>query len=100
MISFSSPVPAKSLGLQDFKTRLNSWCDFDVAADHLGVVLGLWKDQATFGQRKWVFWSANPLGEILHEILLKMVTEGILLENKRDLQFRWNELYIWEDRDA
>jgi hypothetical protein len=74
--------------------RLREWQDFDVAAYDLGVVLGLFADTPEGGwwldhAPKWVFWSDNPLGNALHELLQQLVTIRVLESNEHG-QYRWN----------
>jgi hypothetical protein len=72
------------------RTRLATWTDFDVAAYHLGVVLGLlpeWPEATAWGEHKWVFWSANPLGDTLYMILRTLTSLGVLEHDGE--AFRW-----------
>jgi len=72
------------------RDRLAEWTDFDVAGYHLGVVLGLlpeWPEGEAWGDHKWVFWSANPLGDALYMMLRNLTSLGIL-EHNGDA-FRW-----------
>lgn len=72
------------------KERLLDWTDFDVAGYQLGVVLGLlpeWPKGEAWGPHKWVFWSANPLGDALYEMLRSLVTLGVL--ERSGEAFRW-----------
>ena len=73
------------------KERLKEWTDFDVALYGLGVVIGIFEKDTWFdNNQKWIFWSNNPLGNTLHEILGKLVSTGILEENDYG-QFRWKD---------
>ena len=86
-----APLPPHLVGA--LKERLIDWTDFDVAGYQLGVVLGLlpeWPKGEAWGEHKWVFWSANPLGDALYEMLgdeLKHRTTGEWLEllNQNDI---------------
>jgi hypothetical protein len=80
--------------MKTLRERLADWHDFDGAAYELGVVLGLFPE---FGQEpgqdpwhgtKGIFWSANPLGDVLNEMLHKLVEVGML--DFDDERFRWN----------
>lgn len=77
------------------KELLVEWTDFDYAAFQVGVVFGLWppegEDQASFRlKNKHVFWTNNPLGNALHQILNSLVKCGILeRRDEPDLQYRW-----------
>ena len=66
--SWGSPLPE----------HLRDWVDWDGAAYWLAVTLGLMKDEPGLFQTraKHVFWSANPVGEMLYAMLDKMVAAG------------------------
>lgn len=66
--------------------RLKDWQDPDFAQFHLGVVLGLFDDLRP--PPKWVFGSANPLADVLNDLLQQLVRSG-LLELNDDAQYRW-----------
>lgn len=70
--------------------RLSEWTDVDVAEYHMGIVLGVLPkpvDGETEGDHfrrlKEVFWTANPLGDAMFGILVKMVETGILEQQPR-----------------
>ena len=77
-----------------FQEKLKDWTDFDGAAYELGVALSIFKDFREEGGMwldhapKWVFWTNNPLGNSLCEMLEEMVSVGILEKNDES-QFRW-----------
>jgi hypothetical protein len=81
------PIPRSTLS-----ERLKDWQDFDVAEYSLGVVLGLFKEEV--GKPifdcapKWIFWSNNPLGNVLSIILQQLCAIGVL-ETNEETQFRW-----------
>jgi hypothetical protein len=85
------------------KIRLATWKDWDSAAYELGVCLGLWGDAgAPLWEDPWhglkhIFWTANPLGEALHNMLLELVTAGVLEAQEDKLSFRWNPNYDAND---
>ncbi|GAA2556550.1 hypothetical protein GCM10010435_29030 [Winogradskya consettensis] len=74
-----------------FEDDLADWTHWDGAAFRLGRALGLFTDRG-FTESKWVFWTANPLGDGLHEALLALVQAGVLdrREEPDDEQFRWH----------
>lgn len=82
-----------------FKDRLTGWLDWDCAAYELGVCLGLWIDfgapswEDPWHGLKWIFWTDNPLGNTLHNMLLNMVEVGILESKDDNEHFRWNPNY-------
>jgi len=71
---------------------LADWEDWDVAEFALGAAIGLWgPSHPLFLHDKWVFWSNNPLGNALHEVLLRLADVGVLEHrDEPDDQFRWN----------
>ncbi|MEU1410678.1 hypothetical protein [Streptomyces sp. NPDC005731] len=69
---------------------LADWTDYDAAGFELGKILGVFPANATFGGVKRMFWvDGYPLGEMLVDLLDRMVEAGVLLRNE-DLQYRWN----------
>jgi hypothetical protein len=68
---------------------LAEWTDVDSAQYELGRRIGLFTDRA-FQQVKWVFWTENPLGRALWDMLHSLVNAGVLeYRDEPDHQFRW-----------
>ena len=68
--------------------RLAEWRDWDGAAFELGVVLGLF-EEGDWLKNKGIVWSANPVGDVLHEILLTLTRAGLLERREEpDVAFR------------
>lgn len=86
-------TPAGSLQLRN---SLGNWVDYDVAACHLAVSLGIVPSATGFCGKKWVFWSANPIGDRLHQMLLDLVELGVLENDEEECKFRWNPAFDWE----
>ncbi len=83
---------------------LREWTEIDVAAFHAGVALGIIpplsdeKEIYNFGDKKWIFWTENPLGSLLFDLLENLVKLGILEKHKTDDQlYRWNSGFKWND---
>lgn len=75
----------------DLSEGLAGWTDWDGAAFLVGRSLGIFGDSETFTKVKWVFWTDNPLGNALHEVLLQLVGAGVLERREEpDEQFRWS----------
>lgn len=75
----------------DLSEGLADWTDWDGAAFLVGCSLGIFGDSETFTKVKWVFWTDNPLGNALHEVLLQLVGAGVLERREEpDEQFRWS----------
>lgn len=69
---------------------LDDWNYWDGAAYEVGRSLGIFGESETFLQVKGVFWTDNPMGNALHEILLQLVSAGVLERREEpDEQFRW-----------
>jgi len=87
----------KSTQLKDL---LSAWSDPDGAIFSLGVSLGLWPDDwLNYGLKyKWIFWSANPLGERLYDCLIKLVEVGMIIESE-ERQYKWNPDFTVESYD-
>lgn len=80
--------------------HLEEWTDIDVAAYRLAVALGLMAPPQPdagpfdFGGRKDLFWTDNPLGNLMFRTLEEMVTLGALDTHPNDEHlFRWNRDY-------
>ncbi|MFD5617547.1 hypothetical protein [Streptomyces yangpuensis] len=75
----------------DLSQELAEWTDWDGAAFVVGRSLGIFAENETFTQVKGVFWTNNPLGNALHEVLLQLAAAGVLehREEPDDIQFRW-----------
>jgi hypothetical protein len=81
--------------------RLHDWLDWDSAAYWLAVCLGLMEDEPELFETraKHVFWSNDPVGNMLYAILDQMVAVGLLeTRDEPDKQFRWNAAFrvSWE----
>lgn len=78
--------------------QLEEWTDLDVAQYELGRTLG-WFAGQSFRDVKHVFWTDNPVGTALYEVL-QVLTEAGMLEYRdgpTDNQFRWNPAVHRED---
>ncbi|MFD9635355.1 hypothetical protein, partial [Streptomyces violascens] len=74
----------------DLSERLAEWTDWDGAAFLVGSSLGMFGESETFTKAKAVFWTDNPMGNALHEVLLQLVAAGVLERREEpDEQFRW-----------
>lgn len=83
---------------------LKDWTEIDAAAFHIGVDLGIIppltdeKEIYNFGGKKWVFWTENPLGTALFNILEILVSADILEKHDEDDHlYRWNADFDWEN---
>ena len=80
-------------------TNLMEWTDWDIAAYYVAQSLGIVSETEKFANVKFVFWTDNPLGNALHEILKSLVSCEILeLQEEPDTQYRWNKRFKgdWE----
>ena len=79
---------------------LTEWTDWDVAGFSLAVCLGLMPAQEGWGLTKPVFWSDNPIGNVLYQILDELVAIEVLERREEpDRQYRWNPRFkgSWEE---
>jgi hypothetical protein len=81
--------------------RMVEWTDQDCAAAAIAQHLGLidFEKHPFQTSSKHVFWTANPIGDLLTAMLYEMVEVGILeFRDEPDLQFRWNPNFegSWE----
>ena len=93
----------KDLAIHGLRPSLKTWTEIDVAAFHAGVALGIVpplsdeKNLYGFGDKKWIFWTENPLGSMLFDLLETMVTLNILEKHEGDDHlYRWNATFDWE----
>ena len=84
------------------KDVLNDWLDRDSAAFAIAVSLGILAREANYQNTsvKYVFWSRNPLGDMLYDHLDKLVRVGIveLRVTEDDDLYRWDPMFkgMWE----
>jgi hypothetical protein len=80
--------------METLRVALANWTDFDASAHMLAQCLGIKPPQLRMKDVKWVYWSENPLGTMLHSTLERL-SELRALEKREepDLQYRWNSDY-------
>ncbi|MFF5076474.1 hypothetical protein ACFY36_05445 [Actinoplanes sp. NPDC000266] len=66
---------------------MSDWRDSDSAGYELAVALGALPPDE-FTEHKWVFWTANPLGDGLHQALHALVSAGLLEHDDEKDRFR------------
>ncbi len=82
-------APAPSLYLP-LKHHLQDWLDIDIALFHLARCLGvLGPEIPSMAAAKWVFWSNNPTGNLLYQLLRNMEDAGVVEIDHEDLKVRW-----------
>ena len=84
--------------MDSLKEALSDWTDVDGAEYHLAVCLGLMMP-GDFARAKHVFWSNNPIGNILYQMLDELARQAVLEKrDEPDYQFRWNTNFkgSWE----
>ena len=80
--------------IKSLKEYLNEWTDLDVAAYLLACSLGVMNPENGYAGYKSIFWTTNPLADLLIEILEKLVGIKILeVRDKPDVQYRWNSSF-------
>ncbi|MBU0728684.1 MAG: hypothetical protein KKE17_10590 [Proteobacteria bacterium] len=81
--------------MKSLKENLTDWTDWDQAELAIAKSLNILSpDSEMTPDTKGIFWSTNPLGNFLADVLEQMSEIGILeFREKPDLQFRWNNDY-------
>jgi hypothetical protein len=75
--------------VKTLREYLTDFVDWDGASFYLGVTLGLWSEDS-FMKNKGVFWSNNPVGKMLHELLQALVETNVLERiEEPDTRYRW-----------
>jgi hypothetical protein len=82
---------------QTLKDALTTWHDPDTATYRLACALGIVPpdqgDYDGFREHKWLFCSANPLGETLGRFLLELANNGVIEYDENKMKFRWSETF-------
>ena len=76
------------------KRELEQWHDVDVAMYKLACALGLMEcdtDLDTFRDNKHIFWTDNPVGNMLYKILRELHEGGFLESDAEGEQYRWKQ---------
>ena len=73
------------------REKLHDWTDWDGAQFALAVTLGIVEDgHESWIANKGIFWSANPEGDRLYQLLQDLVKMGFLEKHDEpDDQYRW-----------
>lgn len=92
-------VERVSFRSQTLRQSLRDWTDPDISPYYVAVALGVASDPGEewdfWGGHKWMFWSANPLGEGFFGVVLRLLECGVLeeMEELDDYVTRWNQRY-------
>jgi hypothetical protein len=85
---------AWSVKMETLRVALADWTDFDVSAHVLAQCLGITSSQQEMKEARSVYWSDNPLGNMLYSTLERLVELGVLEKRgEPDLQYRWCSTY-------
>lgn len=76
--------------MKKLQERLSDWTDVDGAQFCVAQCLGLLPEEATFGEAKHIFWTKNPFGDALFEILEQLVSMNVLEKDSEEMKYRWN----------
>jgi hypothetical protein len=80
--------------METLRIALADWTDFDASAHLLAQCLGIMPWQQEMKEEKWVYWSENPLGNMLYSTLERLVELRVLERRAEpDLQYRWCPKY-------
>jgi hypothetical protein len=83
----------------NLKEHLAEWTDFDGAMFCVARSLCIMGPEVSgVPDAKHVFWSANPVGDTLCQMLQQMVSIGVLEFDEDESRFRWNQKFkgSWE----
>jgi hypothetical protein len=76
--------------METLRVALADWTDFDVSAHVLAQCLGIMPSGLGMKEAKSVYWSDNPLGNMLYATLERLLELGALERREEpDLQYRW-----------
>jgi hypothetical protein len=78
--------------MTSLREELRDWTDVDQAQHCLSLCVGLMDPSVRFHlEAKHVYWTNNPVGDMLLGILEKLADVEVLEKrDEPDLQFRWN----------
>ena len=81
--------------METLRIALTDWTDFDMSAHVLAQCLGIMPAGLGMNEAKWVYWSDNPLGNLLYGTLERLLELGALEKREEpDLQYRWCSGYL------
>src|SRR5215470_6516308 len=80
--------------METLRVALADWTDFDASAHVLAQCLGIMPSERGMKEEKWIYWSDNPLGNMLFGTLESLVELRVLEKREEpDLQYRWCSSY-------
>jgi hypothetical protein len=81
--------------LKTLKEKLKNWEDIDIVQHELGILLGIVDEsKGSFAREyKWVYWSNNPVGNALHDILMNLVEIEFLEYDEDEGKLRFNHKF-------
>jgi len=62
--------------METLRVALADWTDFDASAHVLAQCLGIMPSGLGMNEAKWVYWSDNPLGNMLYGTLERLLELG------------------------
>jgi len=85
---------------QTLKEALSDWSDLDHVRMTIAIGFGLMTEETNYQtDAKHVFWSNHPIGNLLYDLVHRLVV-GVLEHRNSDddLEYRWNSGYkgSWE----
>jgi hypothetical protein len=76
--------------METLRVTLADWTDVDGSCHMLAQCLDIVPTQLQMTEVKWLYWSENPLGTMLHGTLERLSDLGVLEKREEpDLQYRW-----------
>ena len=85
------------MSLYNLSHTLKEWTEIDISAFHIAVALDILpplsdeKEIYNFGGKKHIFWTNNPMGNMLFDLLESLVILNVLEKQDTDDElYRWN----------
>ena len=72
------------------KEFLKDWTDMDLAAYHLGSIIGITGGE-DFIKYKWLYWTNNSIATAVYDMLQSLTTIGFLVFDDEAQKYKWNK---------
>ena len=86
------------MDISTLKDQLVNWTDSDYASYYVAICLGIISPDIGLLDVKHVFWTDNSVGNQMYQMLIELVSIGVLEQDQQDDKFRWNPNFksYWE----
>lgn len=85
------------------ESLLSDWLETDIVLHYLALSMGLVEEGNSiesfdsFRANKALYWSNNPVGNMLSKLLYDMEDIGALESKEEGTLWRWNQDFNWEE---